>query len=137
MGLKRVVVAAALMEEGGKVLLARRLEGDERGGLWEFPGGAVEEGESLATCLARELREELGVEIEVGKEVAAVEHDYGDLEVELHLLSARITRGTPKPLGCAEVRWFRWKDIPEEELAPADRKLLAQLSRDRDGGHRS
>jgi len=120
-------VAAALIEREGKVLLAKRLEGDERGGLWEFPGGAVEEGEGLRECLARELREELGVEAEIGEEVASLSHDYGDVEVELHLLRARIRRGEPRPLGCAGVRWVTFAEATGLPLAPADRRLLGLL----------
>lgn len=124
---RKLVVTAALIEREGRVLLTKRLEGDELEGHWEFPGGALEEGEDLAECLARELREELGVEVEVGEEIAVVEHDYGEFEIELHLLSARIVRGNPRPLGCAGIHWFRWDEIPQESLAPADRKLLSML----------
>ncbi|MGY4707906.1 (deoxy)nucleoside triphosphate pyrophosphohydrolase [Candidatus Bipolaricaulota sp. J31] len=127
---RRVLVAAGLVERGGRVLLAKRLEGDERGGLWEFPGGAVEGGEGLEACLARELREELGIEVEVGEEVASLSHDYGDVEVELHLLRARILRGEPRPLGCAEVRWVTPAEAARLPLAPADRRLLSLLGGD-------
>jgi mutator protein MutT len=122
-----LVVTAALIERGGKVLLTRRMEADEHGGLWEFPGGAVEEGEGLRECLARELREELGIEVEVGEEVASVSHDYGDVEVELHLLRAWIRRGEPRPLGCAGIRWASLAEAGTLSLAPADRKLLGVL----------
>ncbi|HHE48144.1 MAG TPA: NUDIX domain-containing protein, partial [Candidatus Acetothermia bacterium] len=63
----RLVVAAALIEREGKVLLAQRHQGDEQGGLWEFPGGKVEFGETPAQALARELSEELGIQVEVGE----------------------------------------------------------------------
>ncbi len=124
---RRLVVTAALIEEGGKVLLTKRLEGDELGGHWEFPGGAVEEGENLADCLARELYEELGIEAEIGEEVASLSHDYGDVEVELHLLRARIRKGEPRPLGCAGLRWATFAEAVGLPLAPADRRLLRLL----------
>jgi len=123
-----LVVAAALIRRGDKLLLARRRPGDEQGGLWEFPGGAVEPGESLSECLARELAEELGIEVVAEKEVAVVTHRYGALTVELHLLDAHITRGEPLPLGCAEVRWVSLGELGSLELAPADRLLLENLN---------
>ncbi|MCD5408158.1 (deoxy)nucleoside triphosphate pyrophosphohydrolase [Candidatus Bipolaricaulota bacterium] len=124
-----LVVVAALIRRGKEVLLARRRPGDEQGGLWEFPGGAVEAGESLPECLARELAEELGIEVEVGKEVAAVTHSYGALTIELHLLEAEIRRGEPRPLGCAEVRWVAPEELAGLRLAPADGKLVGLLNR--------
>lgn len=120
-------VAAALIVKDGKVLLTRRHEADAQGGLWEFPGGAREEGESFAECLARELQEELGITVEVGEEVARVLHDYEDFAVDLRLFRARIVHGEPKALGCAEVRWVKEPEIFTLSLAPADQKLVQDL----------
>ncbi len=125
MGVKEVV--AAFIVRGGKVLLARRYRGDEQGGLWEFPGGGREEDEDLRECLARELSEELGIRVRVGAEVAAVRYDYGGFPIELHLLSAEILKGEPRPLGCAEVRWLSPCELGNLELAPADRELVKRL----------
>lgn len=120
-------VAAAWIEQGGKVLLARRMGTDEQGGLWEFPGGGQEKGEDLRACLVRELREELGVEAVVAEELAEISHEYANAVVHLHLFRARIVRGEPEPLGCAEVRWVPLSDLFRVPLAPADRCLLQQL----------
>ncbi|MEN3010456.1 MAG: (deoxy)nucleoside triphosphate pyrophosphohydrolase [Candidatus Bipolaricaulaceae bacterium] len=120
-------VAAAWIVEEGRVLLARRLGADEQGGLWEFPGGGQEEGEDLRACLARELREELGVEAAVGEKLGEVVHEYPGLTVRLHLFRARIVRGEPRPLGCAEVRWVPLGELGRYALAPADRALLQGL----------
>ena len=120
-------VAAAWIERAGKVLLAKRRSTDEQGGLWEFPGGGQEEGEDLAACLVRELWEELGVEAAVEEELAQVFYTYADVVVHLHLFRARIVRGEPKPLGCAEVRWVPFSELSQLPLAPADRQLLQQL----------
>lgn len=125
---KRVIeVAAAFIAEGDRVLLARRKRGDELGELWEFPGGEVEEDEDLRECLARELREELGVEAAVGEELACVIHDYGKIVVRLHLLRAKVVKGEVRPLDCEEVRWFGFSELASLPLAPADRELLGEL----------
>ncbi len=126
--MKRMLeVAAAFIARRGLVLLSRRSGQDEVGGYWEFPGGGLEPGEDLPTCLARELREELAVEVSVGKEMASVVHDYGDFVVHLHLFRAHIVCGEPKPLGCAEVRWVPLSELSLYNLAPADRHLLERL----------
>lgn len=117
-------VAAAWIEEEGKVLLAKRRSDDELGGFWEFPGGGLEEGEDLRDCLRRELQEELGITVEVGEEVASVVHDHEGRAIHLHLLQARIVQGQPQPLGCAAVQWVPIQDLKEFDLAPADRRLL-------------
>lgn len=111
----------------GKVLLARRHPGDEHGGRWEFPGGGREQGETIEECLARELREELGIRVRVGEEVARVEHDYGSFSVDLRLFATEILAGRPRPLGCAEVRWVDISGLEMLDLTPADAKLVAQL----------
>ncbi len=117
-------VVAAFIREKGRILLARRREGDEQGGFWEFPGGGVEAGETLEEALKRELREELGVNVAVGRKIAAVQHRYGDLSIELHLFDARILNGTPSPLSHAELRWVPVEELALYPLAPADRRLL-------------
>jgi mutator protein MutT len=131
-GKKPVIkVAAALILRKGEVLLAKRHRDDAQGGLWEFPGGALEPGESLRECLARELEEELGIQVEVGDEVAAIPYDYGEFVVHLYLFRARIARGEPAPLGCEEVRWVPWEEVEKLPLAPADKELLKLLEAER------
>ncbi len=120
---------AGLVLEGGRLLVARRRAGDARGGLWEFPGGAVEPGESPEEALARELREELGIEVEVGEELARIDHDYPDARVGLVLHLCRIAAGRPRTLDCAEVRWVTWGELAGLALAPADRLLAEHLAR--------
>lgn len=117
------MVAAAWLERGGRLLLARRGPGGPCGGLWEFPGGKCREGESLPECLARELEEELGLAAEVGGLLATVEHDYGAFSISLHLLRAR-SIGEPRALQCAEWRWVPPEEVLALELAPADRRLM-------------
>ncbi|MGC9529770.1 MAG: (deoxy)nucleoside triphosphate pyrophosphohydrolase [Candidatus Bipolaricaulaceae bacterium] len=121
-------VVAALVERGGRVLVARRQPGDRRGGCWEFPGGTVEMGETLARAVVRELAEELALEVDVDGEVLTLAHSYPDCRIVLHLLACR-PRGQPRPQGCAELRWVRWQDLPDLELAGADRRAAVRLLR--------
>jgi 8-oxo-dGTP diphosphatase len=126
---KRVLVVAALIERGGEVLVARRMEEGERAGLWEFPGGKVEEGEGERAALARELREELGVRVQVGELYARLEHIYPDLQVELALYRARLhEREEPRALTAQELRWVRRRELPGLEFCEADVPVLTQLA---------
>ena len=100
----RIVVAAAVIERDGQFLVTRRQEGVHLAGFWEFPGGKCEAGESLADCLAREIREELAVSATVGETVLSTSHDYPDRRIVLHFLRCRIS-GEPHPQQGQEMRW--------------------------------
>jgi mutator protein MutT len=120
---------AALIERGGEVLVARRKEEGERAGLWEFPGGKVEAGEGERAALARELREELGVRVQVGELYARLEHIYPDLQVELALYRARLHDGEePRPLTAQELRWVPRRTLPGLPFCEADVPVLTQLA---------
>lgn len=126
---RRVLVVAALIERGGEVLVARRKEEGERAGLWEFPGGKVEPGEGERAALARELREELGVRVQVGELYARVEHIYPDLQVELALYRARLHElEDPRPLTAQELRWVPRRELPGLPFCEADVPLLTQVA---------
>lgn len=107
------VVCGVIEDAGGRLLACRRAAGKRLGGLWELPGGKLEDGESPAAALRRELREELAIEVEVGAALAPVEHDYGEFAIRLHPFRCRITGGTPHPREHAEIRW-----LGAEETAP-------------------
>src|SRR4029079_16758650 len=96
-------------------------------GYWEFPGGKCEEGESYAACLAREMREELAVEISVGQEVFATTHAYPDRSVELHFLRCDL-RGEPVPQLGQEMRWVERAGLKALAFPPADSELIRRLS---------
>jgi 8-oxo-dGTP diphosphatase len=121
-----VVVAAVVLREG-RVLLAQRREDAHLPMVWEFPGGKVEDGESPAEALRRELREELGVEAEVDAPFAFNWHDYGDRRVLLLAYEARIASGAPAPLGCRDLGWFGRSDLAALALPPADGPILDRL----------
>jgi len=126
---RRVLVVAALIERSGEVLVARRKEQGERAGLWEFPGGKVEPGEGERAALARELREELGVRVQVGELYARLEHIYPDLQVELALYRARLHElEDPRPLTAQELRWVPRRELPGLPFCEADVPLLTQVA---------
>lgn len=123
-----VEVAAALIQDAaGRYLLTRRLPDAHLGGLWEFPGGKREAGESLAACLRRELREELGVDVEVGERVETVRWEYPEKTVVLHFFRCRLAAGTPEPRERQELAWVEPERLRDYDFPPADRALLTRL----------
>jgi mutator protein MutT len=123
-----VVVAAAVIEDRGRFFVTRRQKGVHLEGLWEFPGGKCDPGESLEDCLRRELKEELGVDATIGDELFSVTHDYPDRRVELHFLSCALDR-PPEPLLGQEMRWIARRDLDSLRFPPADEQLIALLQR--------
>jgi mutator protein MutT len=122
-----LVVAAAIVEEHGRYFVTRRQKGVHLEGLWEFPGGKTEPGESLADCLRRELKEELGTDVVIGEEVFAVTHHYPDRSVELHFLSCTFLNA-PVPLLGQEMRWVTREELKSLKFPPADDELIKVLT---------
>ena len=121
-----VVVTAAVIEHEGRYFVTRRNRGTHLEGLWEFPGGKCEPGESLPECLARELREELGVEARVGDEIFTVTHDYPDRRIELHFLACALL-GAPVAVLGQEMRWVTRAELRSLQFPPADDELIVRL----------
>jgi len=122
-----VDVTAAVIRKNGRLLIAQRPTGGMLGGLWEFPGGKVERGETLEECLRREILEELGIEIEVGQPVTQVKHAYTHFRITLHAYTCRLVRGRPRPLQVADWRWVRFDDLDDFAFAVTDRKIIQVL----------
>ena len=124
------VVVGILIDGVGRVLVTRRAPDAHQGGLWEFPGGKVEEDENLLEALARELREELGVLVETTQELMALEHDYGDKRVRLDV--HRVTRWTGEPRGLEgqPLAWKRPEQIRDWAFPVANRPILERLLAD-------
>jgi mutator protein MutT len=97
------------------------------GGLWEFPGGKRELDETFEQCLVREIREELGVDINVGELFESVTHAYPEKTVHLKFFVCRLLGGKPQPLGCKAVKWVGQSDLEDHEFPAADAKLLVKL----------
>lgn len=124
----RLLVVAAVIERDGLILCARRGPGRALPGFWEFPGGKVEAGEGEREALAREIREELGVSIEVGAFLAEVDHEYGDYKLRLRAYRARIYEGEPMPTEHEELRWLPAARLNELQWAAADLPVVAALT---------
>ena len=125
-----VRVAAALILREGRFLICRRPMHKARGGLWEFPGGKLEPGESAEQALIRECREELGIEVVPGPVYMRLTHEYPDLTVELILLQVDEFAGTPQLLDHSELRWIGAGETEGFAFCPADREILAKLGRE-------
>jgi 8-oxo-dGTP diphosphatase len=119
-------VTAAVIEQDGRFLLTRRLEGTHLAGRWEFPGGKCEADETHAQALARELAEELAVQMVMGPHILSTTHDYPERRVELHFYAARLL-GAPVPQLGQEMRWASRAELASLELPEADAALIALL----------
>jgi 8-oxo-dGTP diphosphatase len=121
-----LVVTAAVIQRGDRFLVTRRQPGVHLAGAWEFPGGKCEPHEPLAACMARELREELAVEANVGDEILSVTHEYPDRRVELHFLRCEII-GEPAAQMGQEMGWVSREQLAMLEFPPADVELIRLL----------
>ena len=120
-------VTAAVLRRDGRVLLARRPSKGLLGGLWEFPGGKVEEGESLAGCLEREIQEELGVRIQVGEGLGVYQHAYTHFRITLHAFACKLLEGEPCPVEAAELVWAAAPDLAKYPMGKVDRLIARRL----------
>lgn len=123
------VMAGVLLDTDGQVLLAQRPPGKHLAGMWEFPGGKLEPGEFPAAGLVRELREELGVEIDLDRAgpLIQVRWNYGERDLLLDAWRITAWQGTPRSVEGQALQW-RWpSDIAPTVLAPADREILKAL----------
>ena len=123
-----IEVSAALIFHGGKLLITQRHAKSHLGGLWEFPGGKREAGETFEQCLVREIREELGVEISVGELFEEIRHDYPEKSVHLKFFLCQLISGEPQPLDCAAVKWIKKNELTDFAFPAADRQLLEKLN---------
>jgi 8-oxo-dGTP diphosphatase len=130
---KVVEVAAGLICHDGRYLIAKRRSGVHLAGLWEFPGGKREQGETLEECLQRELLEELNVRIDIPVPFQIIRHEYPEKTVELHFFRCTIGEGLATPVDCAEIRWVHPSEMGNYQFPPADRPVIEALQRDSRG----
>lgn len=127
--LPRKLIVAGLMTRGARVFLSRRRDDQPLGGYWEFPGGKVEPGEPPDRALARELREELGVEVEVGRVWDVLHHAYPKFEIVMLVYRCELAPGhEPRAVEVADIAWVERKDLAGYDILPADAPLVARLT---------
>lgn len=123
-----IEVAAGLIIRDGRILIAQRLSDAHLGGLWEFPGGKRQPGESFETCLQREAMEELGLVIAVHEEIFSAEHRDAEHNIRLRFYRCTVLTGEPRPFGCAACRWVTPAEISAYPFPPADLPLVHQIA---------
>ena len=124
---RSIEVSAALIFHEGKILITQRHAKSHLGGLWEFPGGKREPNETFEQCLVRELREELGVEVEVGRLFEEITHAYAEKTVHLKFFACKLISGELRTLDCAAFKWVEKAELAGYEFQAADAKLLEKL----------
>ena len=121
-------VTAAVIQRDERVLIARRPANGLLGGMWEFPGGKVQPGEDLASCLQREICEELDVQIQVGARLGVYRHAYTHFRVTLHAFHCRLLNGSePKPIQASALHWAAIEELADFPMGKIDRQISQDL----------
>ncbi len=115
---------AVIWNDQGQILIDRRRPEGLLGGLWEFPGGKIEPGETVEACITREIQEELGIEISVGDRLTTVDHAYSHFRVTLNVHHCQYISGEPQPLECDEVRWVMPQDLHDYPFPNANVQII-------------
>jgi A/G-specific adenine glycosylase len=118
---------AVIWNDQGQILIDRRRQEGLLGGLWEFPGGKMEPGETVEACIQREILEELGIEIAVGDRLVTVEHTYSHFRVTLNVHHCRYLSGEPQPMECDEIRWVTLEEMDSYPFPNANVRIIEAL----------
>ena len=120
-------VVAAIIRKENKVLLGQRPPGKSLGGLWEFPGGKIELGESPEKALHRELKEELGIDADIGELRVVTTHNYGEVGVLLVFFEVNFWKGEPKNIYHSQLKWVTVEELRQTELPEANKLVLHKI----------
>lgn len=123
----RKLVVAGLIARAGRVLITQRTQPPALAGKWEFPGGKIEDGESPEAALARELREEIGVGVRVGRIWDVLFHRYPDFDLVMLVYACAITDSEPRAIEVGDLAWVLPEELPRWDVLPADRPLVERL----------
>ena len=129
---KIIEVSAGLVFRDGKLLITQRPSGGHLAGLWEFPGGKREPGESFEQTLHRELMEELGIEVEIRQIIESVTHRYPEKTVRLQFFQCAWKRHEPQAIGCPALAWIERDELSAYPFPAADARLLERLAKSDD-----
>jgi 8-oxo-dGTP diphosphatase len=133
MARRQIVVVGAMIEQDGKYLITQRSPRASLPLLWEFPGGRVEEGESDREALVRELRDDVGIEVEVKEQVVHVHHNYPDYDIDFRVFRCRLTGGAINHQRVHDHQWVAPNELDQYEFPAADQKTFEMLLNLRDG----
>ncbi len=125
--LQWIPVVAGFLRKGSQVLVGQRPENHSLAGLWEFPGGKIEAGETPEIALARELNEELGIEAEVGALKLAATHSYGEVNILILFFEILYWKGEPKAIHHLMLEWINPEDLVKRPIPEANRKMMNRI----------
>jgi len=120
-------VVVGVIYKAGRILIDKRKPDGLLGGLWEFPGGKKEPGESLEAALRREVKEELAIRIQVAQPLAVVDHTYSHFRVRIHAFECSYVSGEPRCITCADVKWVRLQDLSRYAFPAANNRIIQAL----------
>ena len=123
----KIIGVGVIWNHQKQILIDKRRAEGSLGGLWEFPGGKLELGETLEDCIKREIQEELAIEIAVEDHLMTIEHAYTNFKVTLNVYHCRYLSGKPQPLECDEIRWVTLDEIDQFPFPKANEKIIAAL----------
>jgi 8-oxo-dGTP diphosphatase len=118
---------AVISNQHQKILIDRRKATGEMGGLWEFPGGKIEAGETIEACIKREIKEELGIEILVGDRLTTITHQYKTFKVTLYVHDCQYLKGIPQPIECEEIQWVTPAELNKYQFPLANTQIVNLL----------
>ncbi|MBI5348294.1 MAG: A/G-specific adenine glycosylase [Chloroflexi bacterium] len=122
-------VTAGIVRKNGRVLIAQRPADKLLGGMWEFPGGKMEKGETKEMCLRRELKEELGIEVKVGKPVMTLRHAYSHFKITLYVFESKLIKGKPRAIEVADFKWLPPRALAAYPMGKTDRIIAESLNK--------
>ncbi|GGA42579.1 8-oxo-dGTP diphosphatase MutT [Okeania sp. KiyG1] len=125
----KLIGVAIIWNEAGQILIDKRKPGGTFGGLWEFPGGKKEAGETIENCIKREILEELGIDIAVEEHLITIEHTYSEIKVTLHVYHCRYLQGTPQTIECDEFKWVTLDNIDQFTFPQANHQIITALKK--------
>ena len=123
----KLIGVAVIRNQNGEILIDRRRQGGLLGGLWEFPGGKIEPGETVEECIHREIQEELGILVTVGDPLITIDHTYSHFWVTLYVHHCQYLSGEPQPLECDEIRWVTLEQLTDFPFPKANTRIIEAL----------
>jgi 8-oxo-dGTP diphosphatase len=126
---RKQIGVAVIWDRAGQILIDRRKVGGTMGGLWEFPGGKIEPGETVEECIVREIWEELAIEITVGEHLISIDHTYPTFHLSAIVHHCQHISGVPQPIESEEIRWVTVSDLDSYEFPAANQAIIQALGR--------